>query len=139
MKITSTKRVTGYLLEAHEINIPHCGLKCSAKYCIDDIPFVYTVEFWSKHAPVKIAADLVSVRIAEDAPMIWLDKLGKPLRDKTGAVICTRTLVVLCPVKEWKDGKSVYYNGHDPLTIAQRIINSRLLKCKWGTSEDLVI
>lgn len=132
MKIQSTTRVVGYLRESHELNIPHCGLKCEAVYATDDIPFDYTVRFWNKHAPVRITAEIVSIRIAEDAPMIWTDGQGRILRNEDGTLMCTRTLTIMCPVVKWENGKAIYYRGHDPQTTAQRIINDYLVPTKWG-------
>lgn len=138
MKITSIKPVKGRMVESHEINYPDCGLKCSALYRVEGLPFMYTVEFYNKHAPVNISADIVTLRIADDAPMIFIDSAGFPHRDTKGNILCTRTVTVMCPFYVNCEGEKLYYNGHSPEVVAQRFINKHLSSCKFGSPAGFV-
>lgn len=138
MEIISTKEVQALLIESRELNVPHYGLHTVAKYEVKSLPFIYTVEFWSKHAPVSILADIVSVRIADDAPMIVTDGHGHILRDEDGKFKVTRTITVMCPKyldRENAEGRHLYYNGHAPEQVAQRYINRFLIPTVWGTDD----
>lgn len=138
MEITSTKEVQALLIESRELNVPHYGLHTVAKYEVKSLPFIYTVEFWSKHAPVSILADIVSVRIADDAPMIVTDGHGHILRDEDGKFKVTRTITIMCPKYldcENAEGRHLYYNGHAPEQVAQRYINRFLIPTVWGTDD----
>lgn len=132
LKIQNTREVHAVLHTSTETNVPHYGLITTAFYKLEGIPFMYRIVWYNRHAPVKIDADIVTVRIADDAPMIWLDIDGRPLREK-GAFICARQLVVFCP--KFKDAESnafVYYKGYSPFELATKIINERLVPCVWG-------
>lgn len=138
MEITSTKEVQALLIESHELNVPHYGLHTVAKYEVKWLPFIYTVEFWSKHAPVSILADIVTVKIADDAPMIVTDGHGHLLRDEDGKVKVTRTITIMCPKYvscENGEGRHLYYNGHAPEQVAQRYINRFLIPTVWGADD----
>ena len=136
MEIISIKEVQALLIESHELNVPHYGLHTIARYEVKSLPFIYTVEFWSKHAPASIRADIVGVRIAGDAPMIVTDGHRNLLRDENGKVKVTRTVTVMCPkLSEKNDGKSIYYNGHSPEQVAQRYINRFLIPTTWGADD----
>lgn len=134
MKITSLKEVQALLVESYEINVPHYGLHTRAKYEVKSLGFIYTVEFWSRHAPCSILADIVSIKVADDAPMLVTDGYGHPLKDEQGRVKVTRNIVVMCPKLPEKDsdGNSVYYRGHNPEAVAQRYINRYLTPTVWG-------
>jgi hypothetical protein len=108
-------------------------------YEVDGFPYKYTVYFRSKFPPRGIDADIVEVRISGDAPMIYVDHRGYPMLDKDFNVICTRNITVMCPVKERKDGVTIYWPHHNPFEVAERFIKMHMKPCKWGRAfTDLV-
>lgn len=140
IKITAIKKVNATLVCSKEYNIPHVGLVSNAFYTTDEIPFNdytkqrYLITWWNAHAPVKVQADIVTAKNAEDAPFIVLDSNGKPERDKDGKIVVTRQIVVMCP----KTKEGTYYMGHSPEVTVQNYINNRLMPTVWGQIKGLV-
>lgn len=134
MKIDSIKEVNAILVSSNKMK-SYRGLHCIATYECVELPFTYTVEFYSNYAPNRILADIVGANVAGDAPMIVTDGNGNLLRDENGQVKVTRTVVVMCPKKP----NGQYYNGHNPELVIQRYINRFLIPTVWGRDNRIFI
>lgn len=139
MEIMTTKEVSAKLTSYSVEVRPRYGMCSKGVYEVDGLPFKYTVYFRSKFPPRGIDADIVAVRLSGDAPMIYVDHRGYPMLDKDFNVLCTRVINVMCPVKERKDGVTIYWPHHNPLEVAERFVHRHLKPCKFGRAfTDLV-
>lgn len=138
LKIVEKNQVEAMLHTATETRLPHVGLISTAFYKVEGNPHLYRIVWYNRHAPVQITADITTVKVADDAPAIWLGIDGRPIREK-GGFVCARQLVVFAP-KYHDDQFNTwsYYRGYSPLELAAKIYNERMIPCTFGDESGTV-
>lgn len=126
MKVKSEKVFKAHLVSAEEKIVAGYGLLSVAWYSLEGMDkWNYKIEFWNRHAPVKMNVKLVDIDL--EGEYIYINPFGVPRVHETGEIMYSDDLLFICPIT--KDGQ--YVNGYHPLTLAARYVNKHMRPIKY--------